>query len=114
MVAEAIPWTHSAHMERVGGYLVITPPDKKRGDAFINPIAKPHFPIIMMHDATSDGLPNLIQIWDRKMQSVTLVSRGEECVWNSLSFATGIESNSVSFVDTNMDGVFDVRLEPYK
>jgi hypothetical protein len=110
MVAESLPWTRSAHMERFGGYLAITPYDGKIGDAFVIPIAKPHFPMIMMHDSTSNALPNSIQIVDRKMRSVTLASRTEDGVWDSLVFGTGMNSNSVSLADTNMDGVFDMRV----
>ena len=112
MVEEEMPWVKSAKMWHAGAFLVVIPPDNGIGDAFIVPVSRPYYPMFILKDSNSNGIPNWIQIVDSKMRSVNLVSKHQDGVWDSFIFSTGMDSNSVTLIDTNMDGTFDRRMGP--
>jgi hypothetical protein len=71
-VADDLGWLHRAHVESVGAFLVVSPSDTNVADVCLTPLARPHSPLVTMHDSDSRGIPTGIQIFDHRMRSFTI------------------------------------------
>lgn len=65
------------------------------------------FPVIYVYDANSDGIPNSLSIWDSLYRNFTIVDRNSDGQWDSFEYSTGLSSNDVRYLDSDMDGDFD-------
>ncbi len=109
---EGLTWMREAQVKTVGGFLVVTPSTPTDAVAYIVPLSRPHFPMIILDSSTSNGIPRGVQVWDGKMRSITLNLTSGDGIFRSFAYGTGIDSNSVSYIDNDMNGVYNVRLGP--
>jgi hypothetical protein len=105
-------WLKHAKGRRLGGIMVFTPSDDSLGCALIHPPKPNHFPQIMFQDEDADGTPDSLLICDRLYRSFLIEDEDADGIFDSSQYTSGVQTDSVSVTDNNMDAEPDFRLGP--
>jgi len=57
-----------------------------------------------------DSIPDSFLIVDKSLYNLSLDDTNQNGSWDRLMCSTGASFNSIAFVDTNMDGIFDLKI----
>lgn len=100
----------------VGPFVVLLPEEQgQKLLAHISIEEPPNFPTIDIHDNDGNGIPNGLMMTDSAGNMFNLYDNNEDGIWDSQSYSTKVRTkDSCSFVDYNMDGIFDVKFTPNK
>lgn len=103
---------------RCGDFIVCTKlPNFWRGGITVTPSDSP-YPVAIFQQRSSTNKDNhvtgYVDIWDSKDHEVQVKYDEAGRIFTSLTYAFGLTSNRVSYIDRDMDGEFDTRLGPDK
>lgn len=108
-VLEMTPWYKTAKGVRAGNFVIWTPRNSLIGAALIFP-TELKFPSVLVNDSDSNGVCDDVYIADSKLRGIYLDDKDGDGVFDSLQYTTGPRTTDFSFSDSNMDGVYDMRI----
>ena len=104
-----LPWFRAAYSLKLGAFKIVKPADPRNASAFVTPLDD-GYPRIYLFDNDTNGRPDSIMVQDSALHAIGVSDRDGDGKFDAHDFSTGMRSNSVSFIDGNMDGQFDLRL----
>lgn len=91
-----------------GQLQIIVPFDKgERMLAMICMNKKPFEPLIFVNDFNSDGRIDTIWLMDKYKRCFEIIDKNDDAIWDNYSFSADISTNTITYIDVNMDGKFD-------
>ena len=109
---ENVAWLRSAVARNVGNFVVCASAAKSNASATISPRGK-RSPQVLMTDDDKNGCVDSIMLSAAGQQSI-FVDMGAEGRFRRYSVSTGdmLDTNSVTMMDSDMNGQFDIRMGP--
>lgn len=105
-------WLSNAKGRRLGNYRLYAPADLSNVSALLFGLKADDFPQVSIVDENADGTVDGILVVDSALRYFYFTDESGNGAFDSYEYTTGIESDSKTFRDDNMDGQYDFRLGP--
>lgn len=104
-------WLKLAKGRKLGAFEVFTPSVSSNASAALVPLKPNCFPQVWIQDFDEDGMPDSILVTDLK-HTISVDDKDGDGIFDSYGYAIEGNTNSISYTDFNMDGQYDMRLNP--
>ncbi len=102
-------WIRNAKGQRLGNFRVFTPADASITAIHIQTLTADGLPGVSIEDDNEDGSLDSILVADSAYHHFSMTDKNADGVFDSHDYTTGIDENSISYSDNNMDGQYDTR-----
>lgn len=106
-------WFTNAFVYSFGEIGLAVPVDDSNGNLFITFGANNAARVLVM-DTDANGTPDSVVIFDQAMRSVSADFDFDTKLISSIGFSTGIDASSISYIDRNIDGQYEIAIGPGK
>ena len=107
-----VDWLRLAKGRNLGSFHVFTPSASPNASAIIHPSKSNCFPQIWIQDIDKDGKLDNILVFGSEYHTVSVDDKDEDGVIDSYGYTLKGNTDSISYTDFNMDGQYDMRLNP--
>ena len=107
-----VDWLKLAKGRKLGAFHVFTPSVSPNASAIIHPPKPNCFPQVLIQDFNKDGKLDNILISGSAYHTVSIDDNDGDGVIDSHGYTLKGNTNSISYTDFNMDGQYDIRLNP--
>jgi hypothetical protein len=105
-------WLKSAKGLKLGAFTVLTSSVSSNASAMIYPTKPNHFPQVSITDFDQDGKLDGILIFDSAYHTISVDDSDGDGIFNSYDYTPNGNTLSIRYTDINMDGQYDMRLDP--
>lgn len=104
-------WVKNSRGQTLGRFTVIADADRSHAAAIIYP--KPnHYPGVIYGDENSDGLVDNLSVIDANHRNWSFTDEDADGRFDSYTYSAGLATESIAFLDADIDGAYDHRFGP--
>jgi hypothetical protein len=103
-----LAWLYDAEVLGTRFHQFVFPTRTNNASAMLRP--RSGFPMVHFMDEDENGVVDTVDVQDSKLRGVNLKDSNGNAIFDHMAYSDGHISNSTLYVDSNMDGLYDIRM----